>query len=70
MEQQEHEAQAHPVWFWTALGVGAVAGAVTVVWMMQYRKPDRSMNRLLRRCEGRLDTIEESMSDLELGARD
>ena len=69
MEQQEHEAQAHPVWFWTTLGVGAVAGAVTVVWMMQYRKPDRSMNRLLRRCEGRLDTIEESISDLELGAR-
>ena len=70
MEQQEHEEREHPAWLWTALAVGAVAGAVSVVWLMQYRKPDHRMNRLLLRCEDRLDTLEESMGDLELESSD
>jgi hypothetical protein len=63
-ELREKEGCEHPAWLWTAMGLGAVAGAVAVVWLMQYRKPDRSAERLLRRCADRLDTIEESMADL------
>lgn len=70
MEQElrETEGHEHPAWLWTAMALGAVAGAVTVVWLLQYRKPDRSTERLLRRCADRLDTIEESMADLLGGA--
>ncbi len=64
MEIQEEERCQHSAWLWTAMAVGAVAGAVAVVWLMQYRKPDRSTERLLRRCADRLDTIEESVAGL------
>ncbi len=73
MEQQElsaleesvvEERHDHAAWLWLAVGIGAVAGAAAMVWLMQYRKPDRSTERLLRRCADRLDTIEQSVSDL------
>jgi|WetSurMetagenome_2_1015567.scaffolds.fasta_scaffold224563_3 hypothetical protein len=51
-------------WVWGAVAAGVVLGAVGVVWLLQYRKPDRSMDRLLRRCYDRLEDIEASVTSL------
>jgi hypothetical protein len=64
VEQAESESCEHAAWVWTAIGIGAAAGAIAVVWLMQYRKPDRSLDRLLRRCSDRLDEIETTVSGL------
>ncbi len=60
----ERKPQETAVWVWTAVAAGAVLGAVGVIWLMQYRKPDRSMDRLLRRCQDRLEDIESSLTSL------
>ncbi len=59
---EEHEDSA--AWVWGAVAAGVVLGAVGLVWLMQYRKPDRSMDRLLRRCYDRLEDIETSLATL------
>jgi hypothetical protein len=60
-EAEEHDRHA---WVWGAVAAGAVVGAVGIIWLMQYRKPDRSMDRLLRRCYDRLEDIETSLTTL------
>ena len=52
------------VWVWSAVAAGVVLGAVGIVWLMQYRKPDRSTERLLRRCYDRIEDIETSLAAL------
>jgi hypothetical protein len=64
VSDQESDQQDRATWLWMAVAAGAVAGALTAIWLAQYRKPDRSMDRLLRRCSDRLDTIEESVTAL------
>jgi len=61
---EQTEEQDHAAWVWGAVAAGVVLGAVGVLWLMQYRKPDRSMNRLLRRCYDRLEDIEASIANL------
>ena len=51
-------------WVWGAVAAGVVLGAVGVAWLLQYRQPDRSMDRLLRRCYDRLEDIEASVTAL------
>ncbi len=58
------ETRDNAVWVWSAVAAGVVLGAVGIVWLMQYRKPDRSMDRLLRRCYDRLEDIESSLATL------
>ncbi len=58
------EEQDHAAWVWGAVAAGIVVGAVGVLWLLQYRKPDRSMDRLLRRCYDRLEDIEASIATL------
>jgi len=58
---EEHD---HAAWVWGAVAAGVVVGAVGVIWLMQYRKPDRSMDRLLRRTAERLEDIEVALADL------
>jgi hypothetical protein len=58
------EEQDHAAWVWGAVAAGVVLGAVGVLWLTQYRKPDRSMDRLLRRCYDRLEDIEASIAGL------
>lgn len=60
----ETEEPDHAAWVWGAVAAGVVVGAVAVIWLMQYRKPDRSTDRLLRRCQERLEDIEASLSTL------
>ena len=62
--QETDHREEHASWMWMAIAAGALAGAVAAIWLLQYRKPDRSMDRLLRRCSDRLDTIEASVTDL------
>jgi hypothetical protein len=64
VSDQETDRQDRATWLWISVAAGAVAGAVVAIWLAQYRKPDRSMDRLLRRCSDRLDTIEESVATL------
>ncbi len=64
MSHQETDDQDHAAWLWMAVAAGAVAGAVAAIWLVRYRKPDRSMDRLLRRCSDRLDDIEASVTNL------
>jgi hypothetical protein len=58
------EEQDHAAWVWGAVAAGVVLGAVGVIWVMQYRKPDRSMERLLRRAYDRIEDIEAALGDL------
>ncbi len=60
----ETEEQDKSAWIWGAVAAGVVLGAIGIIWFMQYRKPDRSMDRLLRRCYDRLEDIEDSLSSL------
>jgi hypothetical protein len=60
----ETEAQDHAAWVWGAVAAGVVVGAVAVIWLMQYRKPDHRADRLLRRCQDRLEDLEASLSTL------
>lgn len=52
------------VWVWTAVAAGVVLGAVGIIWLMQYRNPDRSLDRLLRRAYDRIEDIETSLASL------
>ncbi len=65
-EDEKAESQKHDsaVWVWSAVAAGMVLGAVGVIWLMQYRHPDKSMDRLLRRCHDRLEDIESSLATL------
>ena len=58
---EEHDQAA---WVWGAVAAGVVLGAVGVIWLMQYRKPDRSMDRLLRRTAERLEDLEDAVVSL------
>lgn len=58
------EEQDHAAWVWGAVAAGVVVGAVAVIWLMQYRKPDRRTDRLLRRCQDRLEDLEASLATL------
>lgn len=58
------EPQDHAAWVWGAVAAGVVLGAVGVIWLMQYRNPNRSVDRLLRRCYDRLEDIEASITSL------
>ena len=60
----ETEEQDHAAWVWGAVAAGVVVGAVGVIWLMQYRKPDRRMERLLRRAYDRIEDLEASLSTL------
>ena len=52
------------LWIWGAVAAGAILGAVGIIWLMQYRKPDRSMDRLLRRANDRIEDIETTLAAL------
>ncbi len=54
----------HSAWVWGAVAAGVVVGAVAVIWLMQYRKPDHSVDRLLRRAYDRIEDIETSLTSL------
>ena len=54
----------HSTWIWGAVAAGVVVGAVAVIWLMQYRKPDHSVDRLLRHAYDRIEDIEASLSSL------
>lgn len=58
------EEQDHAAWVGGAVAAGMVVGAVGVIWLMHYRKPDRRMERLLRRTADRLEDIEVALADL------
>lgn len=62
--EESDESRDNAVWIWSAVAAGVVLGAVGIIWLMQYRKPDRSMDRLLRRAYDRIEDIEASLATL------
>lgn len=65
----ECEDEAHHAWLWVAAAAGLALGVAGVVWVMRYRDPAHSMDRLLHRVQDRINVIESSLSDLESALR-
>lgn len=65
MAAPEPEDDERCAWVWVAGAVGFAVAAVGVVWLLRYRHPVRRLNRLLRRCQERIQGIESSLSHLE-----
>jgi hypothetical protein len=62
MEESAHKRQV-ALWLAVVLGVaGAVAGTV---YLLRHNDAAHRMDRLLRRCEGRIHNIEGSLAELE-----
>jgi hypothetical protein len=65
MSEAEQDNDSHNAWLWVAAAAGLALGVTGAVWLVRYRDPVRRMNRLLRRCQERINGIEASLSDLE-----
>jgi len=55
---------------WIAGVAGAAVAAVGLVYFLRYRDPGYRMDRLLRRCEARIDDVEAFLAQLEQSLSD
>ncbi len=53
------------LWTWVGIGAGVALGAAGVIYLLLRTNGPRRMEKLLRRCEDRILSIESSLSDLE-----
>lgn len=65
MTASDPEDDEHTAWLWVAGAAGVALGVAGVFWLVRYRDPVRRMNRLLHRCQERINSIESSLADLE-----
>jgi hypothetical protein len=65
----DDEEEEQHAWLWVAAAAGLALGVAGMVWLLRYRDPVRSMDRLLRRCQDRINVIESSLSELESAFR-
>jgi hypothetical protein len=64
IDPHSDEESAH-AWLWIAALAGAAAAAVAIAYVVRGRDPGYRLDRLLRRCEARMGTVEESLEKLE-----
>ena len=65
MTASDREDDEQAAWLWVAGAAGLALGVAGIFWLVRYRDPVHRMNRLLRRCQERINSIESSLSDLE-----
>ncbi|MCJ7823034.1 MAG: hypothetical protein MUQ26_08180 [Armatimonadetes bacterium] len=68
-DSQAEEEEGH-TWIWLAAVGGAALAAVGIVYALRVRDPGYRMDRLLRRCEARIDGVEVSLAQLEQSLAD
>ena len=66
---QAEEEEGH-AWIWLAAVGGAALAAVGLVYVLRARDPGYRMDRLLRRCEARIDDVETSLAQIEQSLAD
>ncbi len=59
------EEEAARTWVWIAAVAGAAVAAAGLAFLLRFRDPGYRMDRLLRRCEGRIGDVETSLAELE-----
>ena len=59
------ESDSREVWMWVGIAAGAALGIAGVAYLIRRTDAPRSMERLLRRCEERIHSIESSLAGLE-----
>lgn len=62
MEEGAHKRQMA---LWLALVLGVAGGVAGAIYLVRRNDAAHRMNRLLRRCEGRIHNIESSLAELE-----
>jgi hypothetical protein len=62
MEERAHKRQMA---LWLALVLGVAGGVAGAVYLLRHNDAAHRMDRLLRRCEGRIHNIESSLAELE-----
>ncbi|UCC67719.1 MAG: hypothetical protein JSV79_11460 [Armatimonadota bacterium] len=65
MTDSQAEEEAGRTWIWIAAVAGAAGAVAGVFYFLRYRDPGYRMDRLLRRCEARIDDVEGSLAKLE-----
>ena len=65
MELDDLRERESSSWIWIAAAVGAAVGVIGVVSLLRRRNPVRRMNRILRRCEDRIHSLETSLAEIE-----
>jgi|GEM_PF-1943858 len=55
----------HSPLFWAGIAAGVAFGVAAVIYIVRQTDPPHRMDRILRRCESRIDNIESSLADLE-----
>jgi len=63
--EPETEEETARTWIWVAAVAGAAAAAVGIAYFLRLRDPARRMDRLLHRCEARIEDVESSLARLE-----
>jgi hypothetical protein len=61
----ERECKAFEAWTWLAVVAGAGLVALGATYLLRRRNPIRSVDRLLRRCERRIQDLESAVIGLE-----
>jgi len=61
----EDTSQERQQWIWMGIVAGLALGAAATVYLLRHNDAARRMDRLLRRCEGRIHNIESSLEGLE-----
>jgi hypothetical protein len=69
MEESAHKRQTV---LWLALVLGVAGGVAGLIYLLRHTDAAHRMDRLLRRCEGRIHNIESTLAELEstLGSAD
>lgn len=65
MDPMEETSEERQLWVWIGIAAGLTLGAAATVYILRHNDAAHRMDRLLRRCEGRIHNIESSLTDLE-----
>lgn len=65
MTDPQDQEEAAQTWTWLAAVAGAAVAAVGLVYLLRQRDPGHRMDRLLRRCEARIEDVETFLAQLE-----
>jgi hypothetical protein len=61
----EETCDSRQLWMWVGIAAGVALGVVGVAYLVNQTDAPRRMERLLRRCEDRINNIEGSLAGLE-----
>ena len=65
MALEQRESEAFEAWTLLAVVAGAALAALGAAYLLRRRNPIRSVDRLLRRCEERIQELESAVVGLE-----